>query len=236
MLALAINVAPAAAQAGDSVQQAADSTGAAQVGALQADAPIRVLSDGDDAGSAGVAAGPQSSGDSTGAAQAGPADVDAPVRVLSDGDNAGSAATGAAAGDQATGESTGGAQLGGGSVTAPIRIASDGDDVAQAAAVPDPGTRTAPVDTPDTGTGDPGDDSGSGTNLAPDTSPNVVPAVGTAPDDDGGVLPSNANSDAGLLDVADESALPLTGAAVGSLLLTGLALLLAGSAFRCTTA
>ena len=51
LLALALNAGPAAAQAeGPVQQQVTDSTGAIQVGPTAVDAPVRVLSDGGDAG------------------------------------------------------------------------------------------------------------------------------------------------------------------------------------------
>src|SRR5918996_374740 len=87
-IALALTAGPAAAASGEPAQQTDGSTGAAQAGEADVDAPVRVLSDGDNAAddSAGQD-GSQSSGESNGSAQTGDTDVDAPVRVLSDGDN-----------------------------------------------------------------------------------------------------------------------------------------------------
>ena len=68
-------------------QSTTNSTGAAQVGPVGVDAPVRIASDGDNQGTAQSEGGSQGIGDSTGAAQVGPVEAHAPVRVLSDGDN-----------------------------------------------------------------------------------------------------------------------------------------------------
>src|SRR3954447_21759253 len=93
-LALALGAGPAQA-APDAIQSVNDSTGAAQVGAVTVDTPIRVASDGDSQPAGATVAGPQTTTDSTGAAQVSSVDASAPVRVLSDGDgSAPSAASG----------------------------------------------------------------------------------------------------------------------------------------------
>ena len=111
MLALALTAGPAAA---DPTQEVTGSTGAAQVGAVNAAAPVRVASDGNDAGSRPTQASPQTAADSQGGGQAGSVQADAPVRVLSDGDQ--SAATPpvqpSVSTPQDTGSSTGNAQVG----------------------------------------------------------------------------------------------------------------------------
>jgi hypothetical protein len=63
-----------------------ETTGSAQVGSAGAEAPVRVLSDGGDAGSgaAGRTGGEQTVDGTSGAAQAGAPGLFAPVRVLSD--------------------------------------------------------------------------------------------------------------------------------------------------------
>jgi len=209
-LALALNTAPAAAQAGDPGQQIGDSIGAAQVGAVQADVPVRVLSDGDNAEPAGVTATPQDSGgsptpgsqnttDSTGAAQAGPVDVDAPVRVLSEGDDG---------------------------ATATVADTTPSGDP------PAGGDNTAGDTVPAIG-GGPADD----TTPAVDEPPALDPVAEAEPGNgDGGTLPDGAE----LLpiaagDVAGDVAgeLPLTGLAVASLVLTGIALITGGGALHC---
>ena len=84
--ALALTAGPAAAQSAGQ-QTVTDSTGTAQVGPTQVDAPVRVLSDGENASSGGSTGGEQTVSDSNGSAQVGSAGVNAPVRVASDGDN-----------------------------------------------------------------------------------------------------------------------------------------------------
>jgi hypothetical protein len=65
----------------------------AQVGSADVNAPVRVLSDGDNGAASGTGAGgssgggPQTATDSTGTAQLEPAIVNAPIRVISDGDD-----------------------------------------------------------------------------------------------------------------------------------------------------
>ena len=68
-------------------------------------APVRVLSDGNDPAPSATVGAPQTADDSGGAAQAGPTEVNAPVRVLSDGQNAPSA--GSTSGEQTATDSTG---------------------------------------------------------------------------------------------------------------------------------
>src|SRR5918992_3919854 len=88
ILALALTAGPAGAQSGGP-QTVTDSNGAAQVGPAEVNAPIRVLSDGNnESPDAGASVGaPQTTTDSEASAQTGPAEVNAPVRVLSDGEN-----------------------------------------------------------------------------------------------------------------------------------------------------
>jgi hypothetical protein len=107
-------------------QVTGDSTGAAQAGPVDVDAPVRVRSDGGDTGSGTAGGAPQTTGDSTGTAQVGSADADAPVRVLSDGGDTGSATADGA--PQTAGDTTGAAQVGSADVAAPVRVLSDGGD------------------------------------------------------------------------------------------------------------
>jgi len=84
MLALALTAGPASAAPGDPIQQATGSTGAAQVGPVSVDVPVRVASDGtDDAAPQPAVAVDQSSNDQAGGAQAGTVQADVPVRALS---------------------------------------------------------------------------------------------------------------------------------------------------------
>jgi hypothetical protein len=228
VLALALQAAPAAAQ----------------VGTVQVDAPVRVLSDGGNAEPAGVTGAPQDSGDSTASGQVGAADVNAPVRVLSDGDNAGGETSQPAAGgtEQAADDTNGSAQVEPANVSAPIRVLSEGDDKVTATAAD-----TSPSN-PSTG-----NDGGAGGTVpavggAPgDTTPAVdeLPALDPVTEDepgggDGGTLPDGDE----LLPIAaggvagDDAAgeLPLTGLAVASLVLTGMALLTGGSVLHCMPA
>jgi hypothetical protein len=243
VLALALNAAPAAAQTGDPGQQVGDSTGAAQVGAVQADVPVRVLSDGENAEPAGVTATPQDSGDSTAAAQVGSADVNAPVRVLSDGDNGGGEASQPAGSgtEQTADDSSGSAQIEPADVSAPIRVLSEGDDGVTATAAdtspngdpPAGGDGTTGDTVPAIGGGGPADD----TTPAVDQLPALDPVAEAEPGNgDGGTLPDGGE----LLpiaagDVAGDTAgsLPLTGLAVASLVLTGMALIAGGGALHC---
>jgi hypothetical protein len=127
LIALALTAGPAFAEPG-LTQTVDDSTGAAQVGAVAVDAPVRVASDGDGS-SAGVSGGaPQTTSESTGAAQVTSVDANAPVRVLSDGNDAEAASSGVGAGEQTTGDSTAAAQVGSADVDAPVRVLSDGDN------------------------------------------------------------------------------------------------------------
>ena len=129
VLALALTAGPAGA-APDAVQTVDGSAGAAQVGSAEVNAPVRVLSDGENAPAATPATGPQTTGDSTAAAQVGSAEVNAPVRVLSDGDDGGSgtAGSGGGAAEQSTSDSTGSAQVRSVEADAPVRVLSDGDN------------------------------------------------------------------------------------------------------------
>jgi hypothetical protein len=85
LVTLALTGSPA--WAGPPAQSTENSTGAAQVGPVDVDAPVRIASDGDNQGAAQGKGGSQGIDDSTGAAQVGPVGANAPVRVLSDGDN-----------------------------------------------------------------------------------------------------------------------------------------------------
>jgi hypothetical protein len=239
VLALAFNAAPAAAQTADPGQQIGDSTGAVQVGAVQADVPVRVLSDGNDAEPAGVTATPQNSGDSTAAGQVGSADVNAPVWVLSDGDNGGGEASqpvGSSGTEQTADDSNGSAQIEPADVSAPIRVLSEGDDGVTATTAdttpsgdtPTGGDGTAGDTVPAIGGGGPAD----ATTPAVDDPPVPDPVAEVEPGNgDGGTLPDGGE----LLpiaagDVAGDTAgtLPLTGLAVASLVLTGMALIAGG--------
>jgi hypothetical protein len=144
VLALALGAGPAAAEPGVT-QAVTDTTGAAQVGAVAVNAPIRVLSDGDSQSAGVAAATPQTTSNSTGAAQVSSVEATVPVRVLSDGDDSssGGAASGTA-GDQSTTNSRGAAQVGSPAVSAPVRVLSDGDNAsADEAAGASAGPQTA---------------------------------------------------------------------------------------------
>jgi hypothetical protein len=103
---------------------------AAQAGSVAVNAPVRVLSDGQNGAPAAAssAGGSQTAGHSVGVVQTGPVNVNAPVRVLSDGDNASAPAggSGPAAGPQAVDHSVGAVQAGPIGANAPVRVASDG--------------------------------------------------------------------------------------------------------------
>jgi hypothetical protein len=133
VLALALTAGPAVAEPG-AAQTVDDTTGAAQVGAVAVDAPVRVASDGDGESTGATTAGPQTTSESTGAAQVGSVDADVPVRALSDGDDADSNPAGAGAGQQSTGDSTAAAQVGSVDADAPVRVASDGDNTGDGSA------------------------------------------------------------------------------------------------------
>ena len=143
VVALALGAGPAQA-APEATQSVDDTTGAAQVGAVAVNAPVRVASDGDSQAAGAATAAPQTTSDSSGGAQVSSVDANAPVRVLSDGDDSGSAGSGAgSAGDQSTGESQGSAQVGSPGVNAPVRVASDGDSAAaEASAATTDGSQT----------------------------------------------------------------------------------------------
>lgn len=135
VLALALGAGPAQAAPG-ATQSVNDTTGAAQVGAVAVNAPVRVASDGDSQPVNAAAAAPQTTSDSTGGAQVSSVGADAPVRVLSHGNDAAPADSGSssAAADQTTAGSSGTAQVGSPSVSAPVRVASDGDNSASESA------------------------------------------------------------------------------------------------------
>jgi hypothetical protein len=186
VIALALTAGPAAAEPGVG-QTVDDSTGAAQVGAVSVDAPVRVASDGDSTTAGASAGGPQTTGGSTGAAQVTSVDANAPVRVLSDGDDA--EAGGSAGGTESTGDSTGSAQVGAADVDAPVRVASDGDNSSDA-----PGGTVAPEQSID-------DSSGS----AQAGSPNVAAPVRVLSDGDNSTGDAGAGSTAGPQTVGDSS-------------------------------
>jgi hypothetical protein len=133
VFALALTAGPAAAEP----QTVDNSTGAAQVGAVAVDAPVRVASDGDSQTAGASAGGPQATGDSTGSAQVTSVDADAPVRVLSDGDDA-EAGTTASGGEQSSADSNGSAQMGSAEASAPVRVLSDGDNAGAETATSEP--------------------------------------------------------------------------------------------------
>jgi hypothetical protein len=110
---------------GGSQQTTTDSEGTAQAGPANVEAPVRLLSDGNDTSSGGDSGGGQTTTGSGGTVQVGIAGANAPVRVLSDGDD------GAGAGSP-------GATSPGDSAAAPE---SDEGSVLQADPVPD----TAPA-------------------------------------------------------------------------------------------
>lgn len=129
VVALALSAGPAAAESAD--QTVTDSTGAAQAGPTEVNAPIRVLSDGSDPAPSATVGAPQTADGSDGTAQAGTTEVNAPVRVLSDGQNAPSG--GSTSGEQTASDSTG-AQAGSAGASAPVRVASDGDNTSSGSA------------------------------------------------------------------------------------------------------
>ena len=106
----------------------ADSDRSGQVGSQSVNAPVRVLSDGDDAGAAGSAGRCAGSSDgSSGGAQVGSQTASAPVRVASDGDGGTSSAAPADGGQTATG-SEGATQVGSVGAEVPVSVLSnDGD-------------------------------------------------------------------------------------------------------------
>ena len=127
VIAFAIPVTGAAAA--PSPQVIESSVAAVQAGSVQVNAPVRVLSDGDNAGTGGGGtgtAGPQSVARSIGALQVGWIDVFAPIRVLSDGDNAapGSSPSG---GSQTILDSIVAGQIVSPVIRAPVNVLSDGD-------------------------------------------------------------------------------------------------------------
>lgn len=132
VLALAMTGGPAWAAPTQTID---DSIGGAQVASVAVDAPVRVLSDGNNGSGASAAGGPQAIYDSVGAVQTGPVAVNAPVRVLSDGDN-GSAPQGGSSsgpgpvkpGSQSVYDAVGAVQAGPVGAQAPVRVASDGEN------------------------------------------------------------------------------------------------------------
>jgi hypothetical protein len=131
VLALAMTSGPAWA-ASAAPQVVDDSIVAVQAGPVAVDAPVRVLSDGQNGSTAAPApAGPQQANDSIGVVQAKSVKADAPVRVLSDGDNGPASAGGsggATRGPQSVNDSAGAVQAHPIVVDAPVRVASDGDN------------------------------------------------------------------------------------------------------------
>jgi hypothetical protein len=136
VLALALTAGPAAADPGVG-QTVEGSTGAAQIGAVAVDAPVRVASDGDNATTGASVGGPQTTGDSTGSAQVTSVDASAPVRVLSDGNNTQDAGT--ASGTQTVDGSTGSAQVGSPMLFASVRVLSGGTTPGDEPGSPDVG-------------------------------------------------------------------------------------------------
>src|SRR3954452_23699336 len=90
IIGLALSAGPALADPGQTIT---DSTGSGQVGSVEANAPVRVLSDGNDQSDAPAQGGSQNTGGSEGTGQVGSVKADAPVRVLSDGENGSDAPT-----------------------------------------------------------------------------------------------------------------------------------------------
>jgi hypothetical protein len=223
-------------------------------------APVRVLSDGQNAPSGRSTSGEQTVTDSTGA-QAGPVSANAPVRVASDGDDA--AGSGSTGGNQTSTGSDGSAQVGSAGANAPVRVLSDGenapvngstggeqtvDDSSGAAQVASPSV-SAPIRVisegdSDVGTGAQGEplapldessspDSGTGAQGGPVGVVESVPDTVPAVDHLDGSSTSEAGPKpaAAVLGASAES-LPLTGLELGLLLLMGLALVTSGAALR----
>ena len=141
--ALALTAGPAWA-APTATQSVNDSILAAQVGSVQVNAPVRVLSDGDNAApGAAATGGRQTTDDSVGTAQVTAVRANVPVRVLSDGEN-GSAATRHPTGGQTVRDSIGSAQAGSVEVDAPVRVLSEADDRAPGGS----GSPSAGIDAP----------------------------------------------------------------------------------------
>jgi hypothetical protein len=231
-------------------ESTADSTGSAQVGAADVDAPVRVASDGDnssDAGS-GTAAPEQSVDDSSGSAQAGSPNVAAPVRVLSDGDSStGDAGADAGAGPQTVGDSSGSAQVGSPSLFAPVRVLSGGTGPSDESDPPDAGDLAEELlgELLGTPSGGGGDVIATPSALAPTTgggsgspSPEELrrlldgsdpgPAITFSPGGTGGT----ATGEIATLGVAAAGTLPYTGFGVVAVALLGLWLLSGGLALR----
>jgi hypothetical protein len=193
-------------------QSTENSTGAAQLGPVEVDAPVRIASDGDNQGAAQSKGGSQGIDGSTGAAQVGPGGANAPVRVLSDGDNEAAAQDGST-GEQSTTDSEGAAQLGPVEVDAPVRIASDGDN--QGAAQSKGGSQGIDGSTgPTEGSMEPTEDGIHGAQPnEEDPAAGVGPASGSIPSEGGpaAAAPSTGHNE-----------LPFTGLAVWLLLVIGI--------------
>ncbi len=100
---------------------------AGQFGSAHVAAPVRVLSDGNDAAAGAAGSGDQAADGSTGGAQVGSQTASAPVRVASDGDGGTSSAAPADGGQTATG-SEGATQVGSVGAEVPVSVLSnDGD-------------------------------------------------------------------------------------------------------------
>jgi hypothetical protein len=101
------------------------SAGTLQSGSATVSVPVRVLSDGDDAGSsADAGGGTQTADDSVGTAQLGSQTLDAPTRVASD-DDGGSSSAGPAQGGQTADGSEGATQVGSVGAEVPVSVLSD---------------------------------------------------------------------------------------------------------------
>ena len=81
VMALALTAGPAAAQS-DGEQTVTGSVAAAQGGPTEVNAPVRVLSDGNDPAPSATIGAPQTAENSNGTAQAGPIGVNAPAQLL----------------------------------------------------------------------------------------------------------------------------------------------------------
>jgi hypothetical protein len=227
MTALALTAGPAAAQSAGE-QNVTDSTGAAQVGPTEVNAPVRVLSDGNNPGPSATVGGPQTTGNSNGAAQVGPTQVNAPVRVASDGDN-NAAASGSAGGEQTVSDSNGSAQVGAAGASAPVRVASDGDNRS--------GGSGSSTTTGDTSTGAQGEplaplDGGTAAQGGPVELTGSLPPgagvgdrVGTGGNGTGLRLAADFTQDAA-------GTLPLTGLRAGLVFALGLMFLMGGGVLR----
>ena len=186
-------------------QSVNDSVGAVQVGPVDAQAPVRVASDGENRPSAGSGSTRQTSHDSVGTVQVGATDVRAPIRVLSDGDDesAGSGASSGTPGSQSSTDSVGVAQIAPIRLELPVRLVSDGGAPS--------GSAVLPV----------GND-GAGSQALP-PSPSGTQGRGFA---------ELASSAVKTLDAYGPGSLPVAGLGLIGLLLLGSLLLAAGSGLR----